>query len=266
MKILAKNLASRLMATPCLVCLAVPALRRGFCAACEEELPWQPPGCLLCGVALAAPWSETSPAILIASQSGRAEQPHGAGKVCSRCSYQPPTFTQCHCTFAYEAPISGMIRHFKDRAGFPEFRGLSNCFNEHFMQHYDDTESPLPDLLLPVPLHSSRLRARGYNQALLLARRLSRRTGIPVLANSCQRRHSGNSQRGLNAAERLYNMQGMFGPQACAALTPGQRLAIVDDVVTTTATTQAMAAVMHERGAVRIDVWALARSNHQPDG
>jgi ComF family protein len=158
-----------------------------------------------------------------------------------------------------------MIRHFKDRAGFPEFRGLSNCFNEHFMHHYDDTASPLPELLLPVPLHPSRLRTRGYNQALLLARRLSRRSGIPVLENSCQRRRSGSSQRGLNAAERLYNMQGIFSPHACTALTPGRRLAIVDDVVTTTATTQAMAAVMHECAAGRIDVWALARSNHQPE-
>ncbi|MEX0739379.1 MAG: hypothetical protein WD071_08555 [Pseudohongiella sp.] len=158
-----------------------------------------------------------------------------------------------------------MIRQFKDRAGFPEFRGLSNCFNEHFMQHYDDSASPWPELLLPVPQHPSRLRLRGFNQALLLARRLSQRSGIPVLDNSCQRRQGGSAQRGLNAEERMDNMQGTFRPSASATMMPGRRLAIIDDVVTTTATTQAMATALSDCAAARIDVWALARSNHQPE-
>jgi ComF family protein len=157
-----------------------------------------------------------------------------------------------------------MIRRFKDRAGFAELRALSNCFIAHFRQHYQDSATPWPDLLLPVPLHPSRLRARGFNQALLLARRLSRQTGIPVLANSC-RRQSSVSQRGLNAQARLRNMQDVFSPRPGAALTPGKRLAIIDDVVTTSATTQAMAAVLHDFAAASIDVWALARSNHLPE-
>lgn len=157
-----------------------------------------------------------------------------------------------------------MIRRFKDNAGFAEFRALCNCFIEHFLQFHDDTGQPLPELLLPVPLHASRLRARGFNQALLLAKRLSRRTGIPVLADSCWRQ-AGTPQRGLNAEDRLLNMQNVFRPLPRAALTSGRRLAIIDDVVTTTATTQAMASAMRSDAVTSIDVWALARSNHQPE-
>lgn len=157
-----------------------------------------------------------------------------------------------------------MIRRIKDRAGFAEFRALSNCFIEHFLQHHLDTATPWPDLLLPVPLHPSRLSMRGFNQALLLARRLSRRTGIPMLPDSCIRQ-PGTAQRGLNAEERLHNMQNIFTVQAGMAITAHRHLAIIDDVVTTTATTQAMAAVVQNGAAARIDVWALARSNHQPE-
>lgn len=255
-----KNLSSRILATPCLLCLAVPALRRGFCAACEDELPWQPPGCHRCGVALiGACGVDPAQPPSVAFTPATTAMPQ-----CLRCSQQPPCFTRCHCTFAYEPPVSNLIRRVKDRAGFAEFRALSNCFIEHFQQHHLDTATPWPDLLLPVPLHPSRLSTRGFNQALLLARRLSRQTGIPVLPDSCIRQ-PGASQRGLNAEQRLYNMQGIFSPRAGIALTAHRHLAIIDDVVTTTATTQAMAAVLQDGTAARIDVWALARSNHQPE-
>tara|TARA_R100001039_G_C1853818_1_gene115325 strand:+ start:6734 stop:7540 length:807 start_codon:yes stop_codon:yes gene_type:complete len=249
-----KNIVSRLLATPCLACLAVPARHRGFCAACEEELPWQPPGCERCGVALTGVWPDD-----LSTTRFRPPAP-----LCSRCLHQAPVFDQCRCTFAYEPPVSDMIRRFKDNAGFAEYRALSNCFTEHFLSFHDDHRVPLPDLLVPVPLHASRLRARGFNQALLLARRLSRQTGIPVLADSCLRQ-AGTPQRGLNAEDRQHNMRGVFRPLTAPALTPGRHLAIIDDVVTTTATTQAMASVMRNYAATRIDVWALARSNHQTE-
>ncbi len=252
-----RNVTSAMLATPCLVCLALPAWRRGFCPPCEEELPWQPPGCHFCGVALTGART-VNPALATADTGGTARS------LCPRCSYQSPNFTRCHCTFAYEPPISTMIRRIKDHAGFVEFRALSNCFIEHFVRHHLDTATPWPDLLLPVPLHPSRLRIRGFNQALLLARRLSRRTGIPVLQNSCARQ-PGTSQRGLNATQRLLNMKSTFRPGTGVELAVGRRLAIIDDVVTTTATTQAMAAVLRDSGATRIDVWALARSNQQPE-
>ena len=253
-----KNLTNRVLATPCLLCLTAPARQRGFCQDCEDELPWQPPGCHTCGVALTdTVTTQPSPAW----SSGDSD---ATVHLCFRCRQTQPAFSRCLCTFAYEAPVSSMIRRFKDRGGFPEFRALSNCFIAHFLQHYRDSETVWPDILLPVPLHPSRLRARGFNQALLLARRLSRHTGIPVLAHSCQRR-SGTAQRGLDAQARLHNMQGVFSIRTGTALTPGMRLAIIDDVVTTSATTQAMAAVMHSTAAARIDVWALARSNHQPE-
>lgn len=238
-----RNLLSFLLATPCLICGEASACSSGMCMPCSHALPWQAPGCQYCGVDLG---SST-----------------GLRTTCPRCLDKPPAFDRCRAVFAYEAPVANLIRRLKDEAGFAELRALSDCLNQHFVNFYEDMAEPLPELLLPVPLHSSRLRQRGFNQAQLLAQRLSRRTGIPMLGNSCQR-HSGlHAQRGLNAEQRFANMHLMFSAHARTALTRGRRIAIIDDVVTTTATAQAMSAVMREQATKQIDVWALARSNHQ---
>lgn len=240
-----QNLLSSLLATPCLICGEAPARSTGMCTPCTHDLPWQAPGCQYCGVDL--------------------RNSTGLRTTCSRCFHKPPAFDRCRAVFAYEAPVANLIRRLKDEAGFAEFRALSDCLNQHFVNFYEDMAEPLPELLLPVPLHSSRLRQRGFNQAQLLAQRLSRRTGIAMLGNNCQRHRGLHAQRGLNAEQRFANMHLVFSANARTALTRGRRIAIIDDVVTTTATAQAMSAVMREQAAKQIDVWALARSNHQPE-
>ena len=119
----------------------------------------------------------------------------------------------------------------------------------------------MPELLLPVPLHPKRLRERGFNQALEIARPLGRRFQIPVEARACRRIRATRPQSELALAERRGNLRGAFAVRG--ALT-ARHLAIVDDVVTTGATVSALARVLLRQGVQRVDVWAVARRGQTP--
>jgi ComF family protein len=113
-----------------------------------------------------------------------------------------------------------------------------------------------PDAIVPVPLHPQRLRQRGYNQALEMARLLERRLALPVAAACCQRIRSTQAQSALAARQRRSNIRGAFDVTAPLP----RHLAILDDVVTTGATVSELARVLRRHGCERVDVWALART------
>jgi ComF family protein len=116
----------------------------------------------------------------------------------------------------------------------------------------------LPDLILPVPLHRGRLRQRGYNQALELAKPLARAFGIPLQNALLQRQRATPAQTELDAVTRRRNMHGAFALRAGTQLPV--HVAILDDVMTTGATLAECARVMKRAGVQRVDVWALARA------
>jgi ComF family protein len=115
---------------------------------------------------------------------------------------------------------------------------------------------PRPDLLVPVPLHPARLRRRGHDQALGLARLWGRELGLPVAATALRRVFDSRPQTGLAAAGRRRNLLGGFVAQA--RLPPA--IALVDDVLSTGATARAAVAALHAGGARAVQVWVLARS------
>jgi ComF family protein len=114
---------------------------------------------------------------------------------------------------------------------------------------------------VPVPLHARRLRERGFNQATEIASALGRALERPVLLAGIRRRGAQVAQAGRGAAERLENVATAFAVERDLA---GARLAIVDDVVTTGATVNALAAALRGAGAARCDVWAVARTPERP--
>ena len=177
------------------------------------------------------------------------------------CQQSPPAFDRCLSVFAYEAPVSSMINNLKEHAGFKEARYLGYHLQASFRQFYFEQATTVPDFLLPVPLHASRLRKRGFNQSVLLARAISGSSGVPMLLHACQRHASHHSQRGLNANERRANMRHVFTAGKQNHRATAQHVAIIDDVVTTTATVDAMSAVLRDQGVARIDVWSVARTN-----
>jgi ComF family protein len=113
------------------------------------------------------------------------------------------------------------------------------------------------DALVPVPLHPKRLRERGYNQGVEIARPLSRALGLPLVLGGIERRGAQVRQTGQTAAERLRNVADAFAVRRNLA---GRRIAIVDDVITTGATVNALAAALLAAGAASCVAWAVART------
>jgi len=115
----------------------------------------------------------------------------------------------------------------------------------------------LPDALLPMPLHPRRLGERGFNQAVEIGRRLSRRLGIPLLLADCRRIRDTPAQVGLDHAARQSNLRGAF---ACDQTLRGRHVALVDDVLTSGASLNALAQATRQAGAARVEAWVVART------
>jgi ComF family protein len=115
------------------------------------------------------------------------------------------------------------------------------------------------DVVVPVPLHTARLRERGYNQAALLARELAQQAGLPIDEGTLVRKRATAPQVELNAKQRKENVHGAF---YCSgnALT-GKRVLLIDDVCTTGATLEACAVALYENGARSVQALTLARAN-----
>jgi len=113
-----------------------------------------------------------------------------------------------------------------------------------------------PDLLIAAPMHRKRQRKRGFNQAAEIAEAISRQTGIPWTDRLIQRTRKALPQSGLDRKQRLTNLRGLFEIQGQV---PAQ-VALVDDVVTTGATAGTLATLLRRHGAVRVEIWALART------
>jgi ComF family protein len=116
---------------------------------------------------------------------------------------------------------------------------------------------PGPQLIVVPPLSPARLRARGFNQALEIARVVGRRIGVEVSLDAVARRRETASQAALGRRERAANLRGAF---ACTRALADLDIALVDDVLTTGATADAIARVLKEAGARSVAVWAVARA------
>jgi ComF family protein len=154
--------------------------------------------------------------------------------------------------FEYSAPLDGYVHGLKYRGA----RRLGRTLALALVEDLRDAALGV-DALVPVPLHPRRLRERGFNQATEIARTLGRALERPVLLAGIRRRGAQVAQAGRGAAERLENVASAFLVERDLA---GTRLAIVDDVVTTGATVNALAAALRGAGAARCEVWAVART------
>jgi ComF family protein len=113
------------------------------------------------------------------------------------------------------------------------------------------------DLVLPMPLHRQRLAERGFNQAAEIARELSGLLGIPAYMRCAQRTRNTRSQTDLAFSEREGNVRGAF---ACNLDVAGKRVAVIDDIMTTGATLNALALALKRAGAIRVENWVVART------
>ena len=168
-----------------------------------------------------------------------------------------PEFDAALCALRYEWPLDSLVTRFKYGADLAVGRVLSSVMAQHLSAHMLNAAHCRPQLLIPIPLHPDRLRERGFNQALELARPLSRAFGIAMNAQALRRVRATPRQTGLNALHRRRNVRGAF------VLTTDVRdrhVALVDDVITTAATVRECARLIKRAGAASVHVWAVARA------
>lgn len=152
-----------------------------------------------------------------------------------------------------------MIVKFKSRGQLAIGKVLANLLADRIRPRLED--HPVPDLIVPIPLHRIQLRSRGFNQSLELADVVSGRLGIPVNHQICCRVKNTSAQKSLSAKDRKTNMSGAFAVTGPVA---GMRIALVDDVMTTGSTVEALAQLLYRSGAVDVQVWVVARTPLPP--
>lgn len=177
---------------------------------------------------------------------------------CPDCSHHTPAFDTASAVWSYGFPVDTLIQDFK----YGHHLYLAGFFGQHLAytlkkQWMENAERVSPDLIVPMPLHPNRLKARGFNQATEIARHVSKNLDVPWCANSLIRLHDTAPQAGLHRDERWSNLRGAF---ACPKRLQGARILLIDDVLTTGASLSACAEVLRHAGASRVDVAAIART------
>ena len=174
---------------------------------------------------------------------------------CPACLAHPPAFDAARSAFVYDVASRGLVLTLK-HAG----RTDALAAYGRWMARAGAGLLSEADGLAPVPLHAKKLRKRRFNQSLLLARSLSRASGVPVLAHALARVRDTSTQGGLSAKGRARNVAGAFKVrERHARQVEGKRLIIVDDVHTTGATLSACARALKRAGAANVSAITLAR-------
>lgn len=216
----------------CSLCSSHAEGQQDLCAPCHQELPHNLSPCRQCGLPL------------------EGNEAH----LCGRCLKKSPPFDRSIIPFLYRQPLDKLILALKFHQGLAHARLLGELLAEAVV-----ASDSRPQLIIPVPLHPRRLRERGYNQALEIARPVARQLAIPLSLNSVRRVRHTESQTRLDYKARHQNLRGAF----LVRREIPEHVAIVDDVVTSGSTATALAECLKKSGAQQIDIWAVARSAHR---
>jgi ComF family protein len=215
------------MPAVCLACSA-RATAANLCDGCRADLPYLPADkCPSCGV------------------------PSFASQVCGACLAHPPAFDGVLVPCAYAFPLDRLIQSFKYAGSLAVAPLIADLMSAAI------AGAPRPDVIVAMPLSSERLRERGFNQSLELARLLSKHTGVSIHTEACVRVRHSAAQSALPWPERKANIRGAF--VGMADLT-GRAVAVVDDVLTSGATLDEIARTLKKRGAASVTGWIAART------
>jgi ComF family protein len=223
-----RNALTTLLPQDCLLCASGPADAL-LCPACLAELPRLPDEC--CPVC-----AEASP----------------GGAVCGTCLKTPPQFDATVAIFRYAFPVDKLVHALKYQRRLATADFLSGA-----MLAAPRQQRPTGDVIVPLPLSAARLRERGFNQAVELARPLARALRLPILLDGCTRSRDTAPQAMLPWQERRRNVRHAF---ECSLDLSGKAIIVVDDVMTTGATLDEFAGTLKAHGAARVINWIAART------
>jgi ComF family protein len=181
--------------------------------------------------------------------------------VCGACQSYPPEFDATVAAVDYAAPLDQLVLQLK----FGARLALAPWFAQNIVDAVltrpgrETNGLPLPDLLCPVPLGPGRLVERGFNQALEIARPLSKALGVELHPTLAARTTETQAQSGVSPSQRAENIRGAFAvtdPDAVA----GRHIGLVDDVMTSGHTLRELAATFKRFGAARVTNLVFART------
>lgn len=217
-----------------------------------------PPTCLLCGdpggedIDLCPDCLKSLPYNIVACPHCAIPLETSVPEICGSCQKSPLVFHSAFALFRYEEPVRHLIHSLKFEARYPCARLLGVLMAEKLAALNEK-----PRAIIPVPLHSSRYRRRGFNQAIEIARTVSCRLGIPLDLRSCRRVRPTAAQTELSAKQRRKNVRNAFAVETAIE---HRHVAILDDVITTGTTAGELAKILSQAGVPRVDVWACARA------
>lgn len=200
-----------------------------LCEACGAALPQLPAVCPVCAT------------------------PSPAASVCGACLVAPPAFDATLAVWPYAFPIDRLVQALKYQGNLP----VARLFGAMLAAR---TAARVVDLVVPMPLSRERLRTRGFNQAMEIARTAT--AGKDIATDGIERVRDTASQTDLPYAERARNVRNAF---ACRPSLDGLRVAVVDDVITTGASLAELARTLKRAGAVAVENWVIARTLPRSD-
>jgi ComF family protein len=220
------NFLTFLFKQNCILCAAKTDYNHGLCLDCLESLPQHPKACC--------------------PQCGLPSQ----GEYCGNCLKHEPSYDRTHALFRYAYPIDALLQHYK----YNNALYLSQTFGQLLSQQIVDFDI---NVIIPMPLHPIRLKERGFNQSLEVAKIIAKQLNIDLDITSCQRVKNTPPQASLALKERVKNMKGAF---ECSANFSGNHIMLIDDVMTTGASLNELAKTLKNAGATKVSCYILART------
>lgn len=178
-----------------------------------------------------------------------------ANTLCGNCIKSPPTFNRVMALWRYEGIVPHFVGQLKYHQKLIHAKIIGSLLQAALLKTVE--HKPLPELIIPVPLHPNRLKTRGFNQALEIAKPIARALSIPLMVKGCERIRDTPEQSQLPLSQRARNLKNAF---LITRPIKEKHIAIVDDVVTTTHTVNALATALKAAGAHHIEIWCAART------
>lgn len=221
-----RKLLSSVFQQNCFLCSAKVSGEISICQGCLTELPLAPsPCCLQCGAS-------------------------ANNQICGHCLTSKPYYDDTHALFSYAYPIDAVIQHYKYHNALYLSHTLATLLQEVMVDADIDT-------IIPMPLHPSRIKERGFNQSLEIAKVIAKNRNINLDNVSCTRIKDTPPQASLTPKDRVKNMKGAFD---CKTSFTDTHIALIDDVMTTGSSLNELAKTLKAAGASKISCYVVART------
>lgn len=225
-----------------------------LCVTCGDLLLKEPPDSPFCETCFRLITLTAGP---LCTRCGAPFAAAGASShLCGECVTRPPAYSRARTVGAFKGPLLEAIHLFKYRKHMPAGELLGTMMARWT---YDSLSIADYDRIIPVPLHPAKLKERGFNQSLVLARQIARLFALPVDVSSLKKVTPGHPQVGLGRDQRRKNVRGTFAVTGGRKL-KGLNVLLVDDVYTTGSTARECSRVLVEGGARDVAALALARA------